>query len=463
MKKTYSYILFLIFAFSTSYLQAQKVKSVFKLIDKQQFQKAAEKLHKLLLENEEDALLNLAKVEILSLDFRKNIKESIVLLDKYHHKLENYQGNLEAKYGIQKRYQKTWEKIMDYIVQSSDPNLAEFYFNHLKASKPNPQIQAMLQKEVLKKLQEAVGTVMFRTILHQYPHFQPDSQAREIAINLEFKELNKKHIQALKDFIETYPIHPLKDSAQYIIYTLALEDVKQKDNLASYEHFFKTYPNAPQEILQKVKDLKFYNKNYLMGKFKPSEHEYFIEIDSKYRLYKKARIYLHKETYVAFIEMAKEAQEAGITLKILSGTRSFWSQKYIWERNWKKHKQLSPIQKARKILEYSSMPGTSRHHWGTDIDINSVNPAYFDKAKGQKEYEWLVNNAHKFGFFQTFDGENSGYKEEKWHWSYRPIAAKCLDFYNQRITYQDISGYLGADMAKEVEVIKYFVQQIANP
>ena len=30
------------------------------------------------------------------------------------------------------------------------------------------------------------------------------------------------------------------------------------------------------------------------------------------------------------------------------------------------------------------MPGTSRHHWGTDIDFNSVDPAYFKTATGIK-------------------------------------------------------------------------------
>jgi len=44
------------------------------------------------------------------------------------------------------------------------------------------------------------------------------------------------------------------------------------------------------------------------------------------------------------------------------------------------------------------MPTASRHHWGTDVDINSVDPDYFMNGTGLKEYEWLKKNAYKYGF-----------------------------------------------------------------
>ncbi|MFM9004881.1 MAG: D-alanyl-D-alanine carboxypeptidase family protein [Flavobacteriales bacterium] len=44
-------------------------------------------------------------------------------------------------------------------------------------------------------------------------------------------------------------------------------------------------------------------------------------------------------------------------------------------------------------MKFSSMPGTSRHHWGTDIDLNSVEPSYFLSGKGLLIYQWL--SAHR--------------------------------------------------------------------
>ncbi|NJK84501.1 MAG: M15 family metallopeptidase [Saprospiraceae bacterium] len=44
----------------------------------------------------------------------------------------------------------------------------------------------------------------------------------------------------------------------------------------------------------------------------------------------------------------------------------------------------NPQERALKILKYSSMPGTSRHHWGTDIDLNSFSNSYFEQGEGKK-------------------------------------------------------------------------------
>ena len=84
-----------------------------------------------------------------------------------------------------------------------------------------------------------------------------------------------------------------------------------------------------------------------------------------------------------------KAKRDSIDLKIISGTRNFYEQKAIWNRKWNLYNNLNPIHRAKKILEYSSMPSTSRHHWGTDIDLNSLNNSYFNTGKGLKTYQWL--------------------------------------------------------------------------
>lgn len=89
---------------------------------------------------------------------------------------------------------------------------------------------------------------------------------------------------------------------------------------------------------------------------------------------KESTQYLRKEAMQAFSSMHDAAKQDGITLKIISATRTFFAQKAIWEAKWSDAAELYPnaYTRAKYILRYSAMPGTSRHHWGTDIDINSI-------------------------------------------------------------------------------------------
>jgi LAS superfamily LD-carboxypeptidase LdcB len=107
------------------------------------------------------------------------------------------------------------------------------------------------------------------------------------------------------------------------------------------------------------------------------------------------------------------------------------------------------------------VPGTSRHHWGTDIDINDANPQYFEKEKGEKEYEWLVKNAWSFGFCQPYNQKGTdrptGYNEEKWHWSYTPIAKNLTQDYKNIIKDEDINDFLGDEYVVGQDLINNYV------
>lgn len=94
---------------------------------------------------------------------------------------------------------------------------------------------------------------------------------------------------------------------------------------------------------------------------------------------------------------------------------------------------LSDDEKQQEILRASSAPGISRHHFGTDFDFFSVEPV--DWAPGGRffdAYRWLRANAMTYGFIQTFTPLSTfmrlGYMEERWHWSYYPIAQALLEF-----------------------------------
>ena len=116
--------------------------------------------------------------------------------------------------------------------------------------------------------------------------------------------------------------------------------------------------------------------NHLLGRFDYKTDTSFtlVKID-----YCTKTMYLQKEVYQKFIDMHNAAKKENIALLIVSGTRNFNEQKDIWERKWDKYiKTKDSLSTVRQIMLYSSMPTTSRHHWGTDIDINSVDPAHFN-------------------------------------------------------------------------------------
>ena len=209
--------------------------------------------------------------------------------------------------------------------------------------------------------------------------------------------------------------------------------------------------------------------DYLMGKFEPTKDPRFTKIDARYA--SKPGMLLRKEAYKAFKDMQDAAQKDKVTLKIISATRPFGHQKRIWEAKWKGSRKVDgkdlskthpdAASRALKILEYSSMPGSSRHHWGTDIDINALTNEYFEKGKGQKEYDWLVANAASFGFCQPYspkgDARPYGYNEEKWHWSYLPISKKLSEQYKLRIKNEDIKGFAGAESAPQIDIVNKYV------
>ena len=127
------------------------------------------------------------------------------------------------------------------------------------------------------------------------------------------------------------------------------------------------------------------------------------------------KIPLIKKAGKAFMNMQKEALKKGIKIEIVSGFRSYNRQKEIWNRKFKFNKMngLKPKQNLLKIIEYSTLPGTSRHHWGTDIDVVDANKIkngdllleenFHGNGPYVKLREWMDINAKKFGFYRPYD------------------------------------------------------------
>ena len=217
-------------------------------------------------------------------------------------------------------------------------------------------------------------------------------------------------------------------------------------------------------------DPEEFSMEELMGKFEPERDSSFIELDEIHC--SGPGMYLHKEAYAFFQEMFNAAQADGVDLKIISATRNFYHQKRIWENKWTgktivedgrnlAESVLDTNERALVILKFSSMPGTSRHHWGTDIDLNSWSNEYFMKGKGLNEYNWLNKNAHRYGFCQPYTALDEdrpyGYNLEKWHWSYMPRAKKLTWFARKNLRDNMITGFMGSGTAEKISVVSKYV------
>ncbi len=232
-------------------------------------------------------------------------------------------------------------------------------------------------------------------------------------------------------------------------------------------------PNMPEIVPEKDKQIpssikELLESSYVKGQFDPETHPGFVQIEQKYA--SRPGMWMLRDAYESFQKMWSAAQEDGHEIRIVSATRNFNAQKRIWEQKWTGNTILSDgtkaneiedsVLRAKKILLYSSMPGTSRHHWGTDIDINHLNNEWFEKGKGKALYAWMTNNAAHYGFcqpYQSKDAGRTGYEEEKWHWSYEPISRYLTSYCEYAITNEAINGFLGSETAADINVVSNYI------
>lgn len=187
---------------------------------------------------------------------------------------------------------------------------------------------------------------------------------------------------------------------------------------------------------------------------------------------------LREEAHFAFLKLKADASKEGIKINVVSSYRNFDHQKRIWERKFKRYTSqgLSEMQSINKIIEYSTIPGTSRHHWGTDLDIVDANakqpssllqPTNFD-SNGPfcKLKEWMDENATNYGFHLVYTDleDRKGFKYEPWHYSYKPLSSAFLKQYRTL----DIKSILkkeklgGSNFFSETFMNKYVSENILD-
>lgn len=146
---------------------------------------------------------------------------------------------------------------------------------------------------------------------------------------------------------------------------------------------------------------------------------------------------LHPEAGAAYARLQAAARDAGFDLRIASGFRSYERQCLLWGR---KVELLSSLgdDSLHSILRWSAMPGASRHHWGTDMDIFDATALGDNKLSLEPHeygpdgpfyalWQWLQANASAYGFFWPYAKDLGGVALEPWHLSYQPVAQHALN------------------------------------
>ncbi len=162
---------------------------------------------------------------------------------------------------------------------------------------------------------------------------------------------------------------------------------------------------------------------------------------------------IHPACADAFDILRGAAASEGFDLRIVSGFRGFERQLGIWNAKAQGTRpvhddigavvdlsSLSDLQQVKAILRFSALPGASRHHWGSDLDVYDAAAVCADYKVALSLEEvasggvfdplhcWLdkyLDSNDNPGFFRPYDTDRGGVAPERWHLSYAPVAAPC--------------------------------------
>lgn len=137
----------------------------------------------------------------------------------------------------------------------------------------------------------------------------------------------------------------------------------------------------------------------------------------------------NREAVVAFKNMYEAAKKEGLGLVINSSYRSYQDQENICNT-------FKDLYGEGYVTKYVALPGFSEHQTGLAFDIGSTSSKIFAESK---EYEWMKENAYKYGFILRFTKSNAyitGFRSEPWH--YRYVGKKVAKYiYDNNISLEE--------------------------
>jgi LAS superfamily LD-carboxypeptidase LdcB len=185
---------------------------------------------------------------------------------------------------------------------------------------------------------------------------------------------------------------------------------------------------------------------------------------------------LHREVAGPAMSLREAAAQAGIDLAFISSFRDFARQAAIWNGKFRGERplldrdgtalnaaNLRESARVRAILLWSALPGASRHHWGTDVDVidRAAVPPDYRPELTMAEYTgagpfarlntWLAANLGNHGFYRPYLTDRGGVHPEPWHLSYAPVASVALAGLSVQVLREAIeqSDLLGRDYLLE--------------
>ena len=170
--------------------------------------------------------------------------------------------------------------------------------------------------------------------------------------------------------------------------------------------------------------------NYLSQDYVP---ENLVTIEGKYARDKAQLIDI---AFDNFVKMSDAASLEGLTLKITTGYRSYNFQSTLYNN----YVKADGIKNADT---YSARPGYSEHQLGYSADLTNADLVSFDDFENTKEYEWLKENAYKYGFIERYPKNKeyiTGYIFESWHYRYVGVDIATY-IYENDITYEEYYAY----------------------
>ena len=200
------------------------------------------------------------------------------------------------------------------------------------------------------------------------------------------------------------------------------------------------------------------------------------------------RAALHEAALVPFLDMKSDAARAGVDIGITSAFRDFAAQQKIWDRkfrgerplydaagNARDHATLSAHELVDAIACWSAVPGASRHHWGSEIDVIDVAamPEGYrvelvpsETAPGGVFHAlhcWLDANMARYGFFRPYRTFRDGVHPEPWHLSYAAVSLPALPALTPELLAEAISAsdLLGKNIVLE-RVREFHRRYVAN-
>lgn len=197
--------------------------------------------------------------------------------------------------------------------------------------------------------------------------------------------------------------------------------------------------------------------SYLSGDFVAAKHPDFVKIQGIKQANPNRRLWLRKDAAGALQKMLQAFRQhhPDVPFVITSASRSFAYQRGIWERKWRRNRGIKDQrQRLLKTLQFSAMPGASRHHWGTEFDLWPLENSYYKKGKGLVLYNWLRENAMTYGYCQPYTaGRAEGHNEERWHWSYKPMAKVYLQQWLEYFSHNQGAGNIYVSKYPETATI----------